>query len=53
MVDDQGLEYDIIGISLIALNIEKKGVDAVRRVSVFQSVTVSVTITVKGTELKE
>ena len=40
-------------ISLIALNIEKKGVDAVRRVSVFQSVTVSVTITVKGTELKE
>ncbi len=31
-------------ITLIALSVEKKGVDAVRRVSVLQSVTVSVTI---------
>ena len=31
-------------ISLIALSVEKKGVDAVRRVSVLKSVTVSVTI---------
>jgi hypothetical protein len=29
-------------ISPIALNVEKKGVDAVRRVSLFQSVTASV-----------
>ena len=30
--------------SLIALSVEKKGVDAVRRVSLFRSVTVSVTL---------
>ena len=44
MVDDQGLECDIYQISLIALSVEKKGVDAVRKVSVFRSVTVSVTL---------
>ena len=31
---------------LIALSVEKKGVDAVRRVSLFRSVTVSVTLSV-------
>ena len=38
-------------IRAIALSVEKKGVDVVRRVSVLQSVTVDVTIAVEVTEL--
>ena len=42
-MDDQGLKLRYYLISPIALSVEKKGVDAVFRVSAFQSVTVSVT----------